>query len=396
MLSDQTAPNTQFLKCYKEYNPDYIFITTVKMEENHISDWIIKGAGIADENVHRIFVDQYSINNIKERLSSFDFDKYERLLFNITGGTKIMTLASYDFFKSKGAEIYYLTGFKNGCLKLDDASDECSMSETHSIANLTLEEYLLSYGFIPTKSKRSDVSDDLLETTFKAYCNGYFNDLDALRLLRENRNSKNGIKGDDFEKIRDFLSKAGYTSKVQNKLDKSECRYLTGEWFEEYIGRHIQDELGLSDENIYVGCKISKVVPISSPLNDVKSILGEEPDAHKTDNEIDVMFMYNGKIHLIECKTAIMDVRYENGELVENNILTDTIYKFDSIKSKFGLRAESYIFTMSDFKEIIANSKNRNNEVKKFKQLLDRASLSRIRINSKEQILSAAKIKDLL
>ena len=49
MLSDQTAPNTQFLKCYKEYNPDYIFITTVKMEENHISDWIIKGAGIADE-----------------------------------------------------------------------------------------------------------------------------------------------------------------------------------------------------------------------------------------------------------------------------------------------------------------------------------------------------------
>ena len=112
---------------------------------------------------------------------------------------------------------------------------------------------------------------------------------------------------------------------------------------------------------------------------------------------------------MIECKTSIINVKPEqkekkdkNGNVIieikekKENILGDTIYKSDALKTKFGLFAKSYIFTLTDFIQYIEEAKDKDGISKQMETLINRAEVSKIKLIDKNKLRNATNIKDLL
>ena len=77
----------------------------------------------------------------------------------------------------------------------------------------------------------------------------------------------------------------------------------------------------------------------------------------------------------------------------EEHILGETIYKSDALRTKFGLFAKSYIFTLSNLKQLVAND---SNKAKNISDLLKRASLSNIKIVDRALLIQAENMRNLL
>ncbi len=194
-----------------------------------------------------------------------------------------------------------------------------------------------------------------------------------------------------------------------------ETKYLTGEWFEEYIGEKIRLELNLSEDSLLIGAIIRKTISEKQELNSPIELLNIDAPSTSPDNEIDIMFIKDNKFHVIECKTSIIAgtqtleviernkvgvVKLDNdGNPMRNiivkdiNILGETIYKSDALKAKFGLYAKSYIFTLTDFQNYI---KQNPNSLNAFVCLLKRASISNIKIVDQRLLDSQTQISNLL
>ena len=117
LVSDQTVPNVQLINEFKNEYTDYQFITTKAMEAKGCRIWIETAAKISCKG-EPIVVNEFSYDDIQQRLLSFDFTGYEKLIVNLTGGTKVMTLAAHEFFKEEGADIYYVTGIDKKYIKV--------------------------------------------------------------------------------------------------------------------------------------------------------------------------------------------------------------------------------------------------------------------------------------
>ena len=404
LISDQTIPNIQMIKEVKSkyINCDYLMITTQQMENNGIVDNIMKASVI--ENVFKQIVPHDSYIEIKNGIYDFNYSDYEKIIVNITGGTMMMMLAAYDYFKEKpNTEIYYISGNSLEYSQLYPYYSKPIFTE-----KISLKEYLTGYGFTIKETECSGISKEQTEIIFDKYCNGVFDNYqDALTLLRDKRN-KGISKEDDFNKVFDFLKEIEYTPLTNGKLNKLEIKYLSGEWFEEYIGYRVKSDLGLFDDEILVGAKIY-TNPKLKVLNSIDILLNIEPKNKDVDNEIDVMFIYKNSLYVIECKTSIINVKPEqkekkdkNGNVIieikekKENILGDTIYKSDALKTKFGLFAKSYIFTLTDFIQYIEEAKDKDGISKQMETLINRAEVSKIKLIDKNKLRNATNIKDLL
>ena len=223
---------------------------------------------------------------------------------------------------------------------------------------------------------------------------------DSVRLI----NSKRGkpIKSVDFEKVSDFLSAIEYNPINANCLTREETLYLSGDWFEEYIGLKIKQELNLSDDNIFISTEISKALS-QKVKNDASKLLCMSTETEiDNKNEIDVMFMYNNKFYTIECKSSIIAFRTirKSGEFVEKpyNILGETIYNADSLAKRFGLYANTTIVTLTDFVDYCKDndSVRHNNKIREMKEVINRANLSNVKLIDKKTLVSSKSLYELL
>ncbi len=363
LLSDQTIPNVQFINELGSNDVHYLFISTKSMKSKGVAEWITKACEISDHKVEEIEVEQFSFDSIDSKLVEYNFDNFDRIVVNLTGGTKLMTLAAFDFFKELGAEIYYLTGINDEYIKLFPGRKKKAMRLNSKV---NLMQYLVSYGFKLNKTSSSNISIKQTNKIFSSFINGLFhNHIDVLEQLRLSRGKS--IKDlDSIIGLKEFLVDIDYTPLDDSMLDKYEIKYLTGEWFEEFVAAKIKIELGLSDEDIEVGLVINK----------------KNKNGTMVPNEMDVLFVYKNVLYTIECKTSIFNrVMNLNGEYEQVNILKETIFKSDSLKQGFGLFVNTSIFVLDELKA------NMN---------LERAELSGIKIIDKEKLTSGSSIKDLL
>lgn len=415
LISDQAIPNIQMIKEVrsKYENCDYLMITTNVMEKKGVSDNILKACNII-ENVRKIEVSCDSYVDIKKLISDLNYSDYEKIIVNITGGTKMMMLAAFDFFKEmSNTEIYYIPG---NSLKYSQLYPE--NSKPTFAQKIKLKEYLTGYGFKITETESSGITIEQTKIIFDSYCKGEFDKhKDAQTILRAKR-GKGILKIDDSNELSEFLSDIKYTPVEKGKLNQLEIKYLSGEWFEEYIGYKVKTDLELSDNEILVGAKIFAESK-GKNINSLKELIDDdsEADNNKVENEIDVMFVYNNSLYVIECKTSIINIKEEpkekkdkkgniqkdeNGNIIyypkkkKDNILGETIFKSDALKTKFGLYAKSYIFTLTDFIQYIDEANDKINIKKQMIITINRANVSNIKLIDKRQILNANSIKDLL
>lgn len=386
LLSDQTIPNVQIIKEFKNQVTDYLFITTKDMENKGVRRWVESTCEIEGKAVE---VNQYSFDDIENQFRNFTFTDYDKVIVNITGGTKVMSIEAFDFFKQLNAKLYYVT---NDNKLIQISSKESNHVKSFS-QDITLKEYLTAYGFSVSLSEPSGFTFEETKRLYENYNKINLNDYtDALKVLHVNRDKN--VKGDKFETIKPFLNAVGFNPNEAGLLTKNETKYLTGGWFEEYIGYCIKQELGLKDDNIMIGAVITKELP-QKVKNDVKEMLCNDPNLKgiSSSNEMDVMFMYNGTFYSIECKTSLIAYKQQvnsKGELVDKpyNILGETIYKSDSLKGRFGLYPKTSIITLTDFKEYCKGTSDgdHKNKIREMEEFINRANLSGIKLVDKSML----------
>jgi hypothetical protein len=356
LISDQPIPNVQFIKDKQDENTWYLFISTQKMEEKGVKTWIKDVCNIAEDRMLTIVVDQFSVNDIERKLNELNYDDYDKLTVNVTGGTKIMSHAVTEFFKEFAAEIFYLTGTSNTILQVHPKTKQSVKFLTKLI---NLDEYIRSHGFEMNKGKLSGIPFEYTDRFFNLFLSSENNWLPVILKLRElRRDEKKKYDIRIVDGLSEFLNETGFPLSDKNRsiIIRSEIKYITGEWFEEYVYYRLKRELNIPDNNIQTGITLSK---------------------NNTTNEFDVIFLYNGNLYTIECKTSIIDKEF--------NLMLETIYKVTALQKNLGLYSKSNIFTLSS---------KENKEVREAH--LERGKLFNINVFCREDIETSESITQLL
>lgn len=269
-----------------------IFLTTQQMETQNLatsrSNWISNAGNLNFNQIQRIILkeDNY-VFNIQQLKTLINCN--EKYILNITGGTKIMTISAYDFFKNlPNYRIIYLPIQQNTIHQIFPETENTSIS-----VQLTVDEYLKAYGlnFIAN----SPAYDNELVNLIMKKARGYQFDINRLN--------------------------TDYEDKYKN--------YFTGGWFEEYVYFKLIDDLNLSENEIKLNVKINYHFKTTE---------------HNIDNEFDIIFVYKNSIYLIECKASL-------GKNINANLLAN-ITKLGSVKQNFGLNCNSYLLTLSEINNI--------------------------------------------
>lgn len=396
IVSKQTVPNVLFINQFGKPTDTYLFITTRSMKK--CMEYIINATKIS--NYHSIdLINENSNIDILNDLENFEFDytSYDNILLNITGGTKLISLIVDKYFDQLPNIKKYYNHNAQEYLELSTGK-----TGKFSEKGITLEQYLACYG-IEYKPSAYIHTQEIAHNMFKAYTEGVITEHhNALTLLYKYRGKKSDkisldkLTPDEDQQVKEFLEILGLPIE-NNTIEKSVIKYITGEWFEEYMGYSIQDKYGLSSNEVWTGTKL-EISTINNQQNRIEKYITpntleqikKEAEKQETDNEIDVMYIYKNELYTIECKSNIIDF---NG----NNILGDTIYKADSIQKNFGLFPKTKIalgISIDEFinehhkKDYVINLKN---NAKTIISSLNRAKLANIEIIDQTAILNDKK-----
>ncbi len=339
IVSEQAVQNLLFIK-ERPAADHYFFISTDKMEkeDRSVSACIINAAELDSDKCRVIHVVEDSLIDIENQLiKSVEVEDDDIFFVNITGGTKLMSIGVYNFFARLGsAEIFYLMVGKNEC---DMVFPIKKSSKTKIVFRVNLKQYLKVYG-VSFKEISFNEKNQLLkpENETKELFKAFIGDEKStcFKIAEKIRKKFRGKKLSEKDMIYSEVIRIkhyGFKPSSASEISKKETKYLTGDWFEEYVYSKIKNHLKLDDDYIGVG------------LNLVK---GDNP------NEYDVMFTTNNALTVIECKTDVSDKVDSDQEKISDEekisyLFTNTLYKAATLKNEFGLRVNYYLFALNDF-----------------------------------------------
>lgn len=286
ILSDHLLPNFLFLKEMEGQYSDLLFVSTPQMEMQEKAMHLEVALGRKEGSVRRIVVANDNYKEILDALRAEQLSDSVEYVVNITGGTKTMSLAVHEYFCQFNASFVYVPIGKNSYY-------DFSTDQIHSLDyRVSLNEYFTLYGLA------YDYDNGLICGAQKPF-----------NLFNEQKMSNFYLT----EELR-----------YAHKAPRPELRrYLGGEWFEEYVYLRIKRDFKLRDEDI---AKSVKICRLSSTSND---------------NELDVVFVKDNALYVIECKVSMTGYGKEPKSVVD-----EYLYKLAAISKDFGLRVNSYIFTL--------------------------------------------------
>ena len=286
ILSDHLLPNFLFIKEMEGQYSDLLFVSTPQMEMQEKAMHLEVALGRKEDSVRRIVVANDNYKDILDTLRAEQLSDSVEYIVNITGGTKTMSLAVHEYFCKFKASFIYVPIGKNSYY-------DFSTDQTHSLDyRVSLNEYFTLYGLA------YDYDNGLICGAQKPF-----------KLFNKQKMSNFYLT----EELR-----------YAHKAPRPELRrYLGGEWFEEYVYLRIKRDFKLRDEDI---AKSVKICRLSSTSND---------------NELDVVFVKDNALYVIECKVSMTGYGKEPKSVVD-----EYLYKLAAISKDFGLRVNSYIFTL--------------------------------------------------
>lgn len=365
LLSDQHVPN---LISVHHFKPDHlVLIETTQMKTKQASKHFLKALEVGGCNYEtrcdvESLKDEDNLTEIRKTLqAAYQKHSNDEWIANLTGGTKPMSIATYDFFKQKGGRMVYTNSSRPAkLLEIDTGQSE------NSDYKPSIKAFLAGYGFVSLKA-----DDKLKESICRAIKRTHIarllaqsieNDKVFLSFKNNEERKRAREKGTslseeqcDCEEIRNIWLKEGGTE----TLDKYDVQFLTGGWLEVFmwdvLSKH-QKELGIWD--VMLGLQVQRD--------------GRE----SSDNELDVVFMRNHGLSIIECKSGTQEQDKDG----------DVLYKLEAIKKDFGaLHVRSYLATT-------ARNILENNTLKK--SVKTRADNYNCRILTHDQIRELAKSAD--
>ena len=345
VLSDQHIPN--FLSV-KRFDPDTVYIFQTKaMQEKGVLKNFEKALNVHPSclSIKEIFIER-DINDIESmtylinKLNSIYMNNKEsEWIVNLTGGTKLISILLYQFFQDKNLKLIYMAINSNYFIDL-------KKKEKIGIEyKINIDEFLAGYGISITGLNTSNPQDIWKKLSIILVKNARNNDIEnflsgiyGIKQINDKQKkmfhegSKLTINLNDNiqihsnpDNIIDIITKDPFhlilkQNNITGTLSEKSALYFTGGWLEYFVASllyEVKDELDLHD--------ITKNLKIQLP--------------NGTENEIDIAFMHNQTLHIVECKT---------GSQANDRSGDNTLYKMEAIKeSMSAIKIKSYLVTTS-------------------------------------------------
>lgn len=262
IVSDQTAPNYLFIKEFQNQVDWFLFISTQQMEHKGKTELICTTAEINNNKCLKVLVSDNLLHEVQNHLHKLDFPNNYQYLVNLTGGTKLMSIAVWRFFHQfSNARFFYIPINSNSYVEIFDDKPSKTTPFNYKIS---IEEYLNIYGIRFDKSQLI-FNETLVFDVFKDVKSGQYN----LNKFPKNKLKKNNIPYN--------------------------IQQIHTKWFEEYVYHRIKKELNLNDNEIITGIKLYD-------LKHEKEINNYYPN----DNEIDV-FLYITTNHILLNASLVLE-----------------------------------------------------------------------------------------
>jgi len=267
-------------------------------EKNKVSDILMTLDRLALEyKSDSVIVIEDSILDCHKKIGEWIEGKEDaEFVVNLTGGTKIMSIAAYEFFKDYSSKMIYVPIPKNEFIvpfpkkrpgkpvKLD--------------LRLSVIDYLTAYGLTVVNESHLDSyrEEAIKRKELSEWISGNYDNLKNLlkwlcEILRTHRSNNQFIFKDEFlgasDEEKQLLSKLNFDYKegsVSKKINKSEIKYLTGGWLEEFCFVKVSELVGHGIDDAVIELQI-------------KNRLGRN-------NEFDIMFRGN-----LRCPADILSLR---------------------------------------------------------------------------------------
>lgn len=298
---------------------------------------LIKCLQINQEVVQRIVLrrdsDSYTYERIC-RVISNNVKKDVEYYVNLAGGTRYMALSVQHVFSNFKATFFYTqtdqnlivrTIFDNSIFDNDDVILPIQYK-------MNLSEYFEVYGLShDIDNPKPLVSDEpQSQYMFELFSKRKLNNSDykVMEVLREKYRNWKYININEVEttindtmvpipNLSKFLNYIKFTPSEKGILQHHELEYLTGGWFEEYVYYLIKNNINPDD--IAIGVHIDGCTEI------------------KHNNELDVCFIKNNQLFVIECKSGI----------ASDSMFNEIVYKVSALKEVLlGVACHSYIFSL--------------------------------------------------
>lgn len=262
LVSDQPMPNLLFIRQMPTADR-YVFLTTERMEEEGKADNLVRVCGIPSERVDYLFSDHENLPAILAAWEELEEEPDDEYHINLTGGTKMMALATYDFFSRSMPEhqvhLYYLP-LNAGLIRQTYPEAVEIPLDIH----VSVETYLDVHGV-------KLLSHELWEPWVP----------EAKRIHRHisRKQTDKQIQSQLLEARADPINLGIQT------LSREERDFFSGKWLEIWLASQVQELLGVPYDQILVGAKVNKSGKSGS-----------------TANEYDLLFVRNNRLYLGECK----------------------------------------------------------------------------------------------
>ncbi len=338
--------------------PAYLFIKEHLQEGDkllfiaaHGDEWmarnIVKVADIDERIVAVASMANYEDNHKYEHICRAiipHLDKEEHYKVNLAGGTRYLCIAVEKVFELYQAQYFYVKTRENIIVS---TIYDYSLYDNDDIAKpirhrMTLTEYLTLHGLqhdanehtrhTPLKSKeavhrffRSFAYGNLTGKDFytiallRKHYRDMRNDLPLQQLIREGI----GMGNPKLPQLHAMLQHTGFRPRNPKTLSHDEVAYITGGWFEEYIYYLVTDSI--QPDEIATGVHIAR-----HNMGNIHN------------NELDVVFIKNNRLFVVECKTGI----------ASEHLFNEIVYKSCALREALlGISSYSYIFALRDDEE---------------------------------------------
>ena len=332
LVGEQTVPNVLFIKEFGT-DHDHLFICTEKFKKYAFI--ICKAAGISNERVlPNLIVDADNIFDANNKLLGHKeiFETYATVHVNITGGTKIMSLAVFNYF-SYTRNIWYVPLNKNQILNIFDeqriklVKTRLTVHDYLACCNLFVDNKDYTIKYEPSFSKElvksfytsvmsGIINKDLIETIRK-----YFRATKAIYKKNYDNNKITVEKIKDFSRFADLINSIGLFDRIETEIPRKLISFITGDWFELWCYYNLAE---LNVDSIAFNLKITH------------KNSDQKPSAQN--NEIDLVFTCNNKFYIVECKSDGLE---------EKELLDRTVHLSSALRKDFGLTVQSVISTNS-------------------------------------------------
>lgn len=335
LVSEQTIPNYLFIRTFGPAD-HYVFITTQKMEDpvkGNRREWIMKAAGINAKQTTTIQVNPEFRDEILRELHAHPWNKYGELNVNLTGGTKMMAIAAWDFFRNVTPYIWYIPVNAMEYHQCNDSSIKKPLKYS-----LTAKEYLACCGILEEENRFNSGSCMHSFETASNFMAGFFKQSGKSKLiddLRRNYRGKNSanIPEEILQEYKKILQEQ-FSYPVEEKISNKDVDYITGGWFEEYCYYQLKGLIENPETNLMINVHLT---PGKS---------GHEKAAYFSQNELDVLLVHQNNLYIVECKTEGMGKNTD-----EKNLFNETLYKAAALRKYFLLTVRSVLCTLDEMNE---------------------------------------------